>query len=373
MCACLSLEPLDFYNLKALHQEHALEIEEALLQGARNAQYILGQEVTQLEQDLAKRAGFAFCLGTSSGTSSLLLAFLACGITRGDEVITPAFGFIAAVEMLLLLGAQPVLVDIDPATYQMDSLLVERAITPKTKAIVPLSLFGLASDRHALSQIAKAHNLFLIEDGAQSFLAPYEGSGKPDIFTTSFFPTKPLGCYGDGGAILCDDGDLYDKLKALRIHGQKGKYNHCYLGLNARLDALQACILKVKLKHYANHLKALRAKAQIYHQLLEPLGLQLPLDKINSHHSTRHNIYAQYPILHPKRAQLMAKLTQEHIPSAIHYPKPLHHQAPLEHLGYADRHFPNALKVCQEIISLPLNPYLTRLELEQVAQVVADV
>ncbi|WP_235852292.1 DegT/DnrJ/EryC1/StrS family aminotransferase [Helicobacter mehlei] len=369
----MSLKPLDFYNLKTLHQEHALEIEEALLQGARGAQYILGQEVQHLEQDLAKRAGFAFCLGTSSGTSSLLLAFLACGITRGDEVITPAFGFIAAVEMLLLLGAKPVLVDINPATYQMDSLLVEHAITPRTKAIVPLSLFGLASDRHALGQIAKAHNLFLIEDGAQSFLAPYEGSGKPDIFTTSFFPTKPLGCYGDGGAIFCDDGDLYDKLKALRVHGQKGKYNHCYLGLNARLDAMQACILRVKLKYYANHLKALHAQAQIYHQLLEPLGLQLPLDRIDSDHSTRFNIYAQYPILHPKRAKLIAKLTQEHIPSAIHYPKPLHHQAPLKHLDYADRHFPNALRVSQEILSLPLNPYLTHLELKQVAQVVADV
>lgn len=371
----MKTKSLDFYNLQALHQEYALEIEDALLENARSGQYILGTAVEQLEQELASRAGFAFALGTSSGSAGLLLAFLACGIGRADEVITPAFGFIAAVEMLLLLDAKPVLVDIDMHTYHLDTALVERAISQKTKAIVPLSLFGLASDRHALNALARAYNLILIEDAAQSFLAPYESTSpsKPDMLITSFFPTKPLGCYGDGGAIFCDDASLYEKLKALRIHGQTSKYTHVYLGLNARLDALQAGILTIKLKHYSKHLDRLRTQARAYHQLLAPLNLQLPPDAIRTPTSTRHNIYSQYPILHPKRAKLITHLSTHHIPSAIHYPKPLHHQPSLKHLNYPANAFPNALRVSREILSLPLNPYLTPHDLERVAQVIAHV
>ncbi|WP_163565707.1 DegT/DnrJ/EryC1/StrS family aminotransferase [Helicobacter suis] len=366
---------MDLYNLADLHQEHAIEIEDALLQCARSGRYILGGVVEELEQELANKAGFTFVLGTSSGSASLLLAFLACGIGREDEVITPAFGFIAAAEMLLLIGAKPVLVDIDSQTYHLDLNALERAITPKTKAIVPLSLFGIASDRYALKALAKAYNLVIIEDCAQSFLAPYDSATNdmPDILTTSFFPTKPLGCYGDGGAVFCNDVNLYAKLKALRVHGQSQKYSHIYLGLNARLDALQASILKVKFKYYKTHLERLRALAKIYHTLLSPLNLQLPLDTIQTKHCTRQNIYSQYPILHPKRDKLVAKLKQAGIQTAIHYPKPLHHQEALKHLGYPPSAFPNALSVSKHILSLPLNTSLSMQDLEKVAQIIAYV
>ncbi|PAF48106.1 aminotransferase DegT [Helicobacter sp. 12S02634-8] len=350
------MKKIDFAHLKQGHLEYQNALEEAIRKVIEKAQFIMGEEIEALEEELAHFIGARYAITCSSGTSAILLALLGAGIKRGDEVITTSFSFIAAAEMIALLGAKPVFVDICPRTFLIDPEGIKRAITPKTKAIIPVSLFGMPADLSTINAIASAHQLIVIEDGAQSFGASYAGSKSPHlsaIGTTSFFPAKPLGCYGDGGAVFCDDKEIALKIKALRTHGQTQRYEHHYIGLGARLDTLQAAILRVKLKHYPLQITRRQSAAKLYDTHLQDKSITTPFIPAD-----RESIYAQYCILSPQRPQLEKALKNAHIPYAIHYPKPLHLQQCFAYLGHQKGDFHISEMVSEQILSLPINPYL---------------
>ncbi|MDO7253806.1 DegT/DnrJ/EryC1/StrS family aminotransferase [Helicobacter cappadocius] len=359
---------IDFANLTLAHQEYATEINVAIQKTIEKSHFIMGDEVELLEDELKNFTGSNHVITCSSGTSALLLALSAIGIGTNDEVITSPFSFIAAAEMIAFLGAKPVFVDIDPLTYQINPSLITSAITPKTKAIIPVSLFGQPSDMDSINKIAQKHNLIVIEDGAQSFGATYKekkSCNLTPIATTSFFPAKPLGCYGDGGAVFCNDEHIATKIKSLRIHGQTKRYEHSYIGLGARLDTIQAAILRVKLKYYPIKISKRNQVAKLYEKYLKNKSVKLPIigDHIQS-------VYAQYSILSADRNSLEKKLKQNNIPYAIHYPIALHLQPCFSYLGYQEGDFPIAEKTCKQILSLPMNPYLSENEIEYISGVI---
>ncbi|PAF48826.1 aminotransferase DegT [Helicobacter sp. 12S02232-10] len=350
---------IDFANLGKAHQEYESEISEAINRVLKSSRFIMGEEVEALEEELCAFLGYRYAITCSSGTSAILLSLLAIRIKKGDEIITTPFSFIAAAEMIALIGAKPVFVDIDPHTFHLDANLIQKAITKKTKAILPVSLFGLSLQTDTLHSIAKAYDLSVIEDGAQSFGANHKNKKNlSKIITTSFFPSKPLGCYGDGGAVFCNDKELADTIKSLRIHGQNKRYKHSHIGLGARLDALQAAILRVKLKHYPLQIIRRQEVAKTYQKYLadKPVILpQVPKD--------RESVYAQYCILSTHRKNLEKNLEKNNIPYAIHYPKPLHLQACFNYLGYQKGDFKIAEQISKKILSLPMNPYLSENEI----------
>ncbi|PAF45205.1 DegT/DnrJ/EryC1/StrS family aminotransferase [Helicobacter sp. 11S02596-1] len=364
---------IDFANLAKAHEEYQSEIDEAIKRVLGRACFIMGEEVALFEEELKHFIGSKHAITCSSGTSAILLALLGSGIGRGDEVITTPFSFIAAAEMIALIGAKPVFVDIDPDTFHIDTAQIPAHITPKTKAIIPVSLFGLPADMETINAIAKAHNLIVIEDGAQSFGATSTNQAgvckksphHSGLGVTSFFPAKPLGCYGDGGAVFCDDDRLADKIRALRIHGQSRRYQHAHIGINARLDSLQAAILRVKLKHYPAQISRRQKVAKLYEKYLanKPLARQ----KIPKN---TQSVYAQYAILSPHRDKLEKNLTAHHIPYAIHYPKPLHLQDCFAYLGYQAGDFEVCERVAKQILSLPMNPYLSEEEIAFICECV---
>ena len=248
---------IDFANLQYQHELYKDEIEEAILKVARNCNFIMGDEVKELEKSLEEFTGIKYAISCSNGTDALLLAMMALDIKAGDEIITTPFTFIATAETIALLGAIPVFVDIDEKTYNIDPFKIEEKITEKTKAIMPVSLYGQPANMDMIDKITKKHNLKVIIDGAQSFGSTYNGimdSALGDIATTSFFPAKPLGCYGDGGAVFTNDEILANKMKSLRLHGQSKRYHHKYIGMGGRLDTIQAAVLNVKLKYYKKDL-----------------------------------------------------------------------------------------------------------------------
>jgi len=284
---------------------------------------------------------------------------MALGISTGDEVITTPFTFIATAESIMLLGAKPVFVDIDPLTYNIDVSLIEDAITPKTKAIMPVSLYGQCADFEKINKIALKHNLKVIEDGCQSFGAQtIEGysCGVSDLGCTSFFPSKPFGCYGDGGMIFTNDSELYDIMNQIRVHGQNKRYNHVRLGINGRLDALQAAVLLGKYPYFKDELKSRADKGEYYiTHLSKKDGIVTPFIKDGNKH-----VFAQFSIQVDNRDKLQEYLKNKNIPTAIHYPIPLHLQPVFKSLNFRKGMFKIAETVSDKIISLPMHPFLKR-------------
>lgn len=356
---------IDFANLQYQHELYKDEIESAILKVARNCNFIMGNEVQELEKSLESFTGAKYTVSCSNGTDALLLAMMALDIKPGDEIITTPFTFIATAETIAFLGAIPVFVDIEQNSYNLDPTKIEEKITLKTKAIIPVSLYGQPADMEEINKIAKKHNLKVIIDGAQSFGSTYKGitdSALGDISTTSFFPAKPLGCYGDGGAVFTNNEELANKMKSLRLHGQSKRYHHKYIGMGGRLDTIQAAVLNVKLKYYPKDLALRQEVAKKYTKALEnKSNLILPYvdEKTTS-------AWAQYSIRVKNRDELQEKLKLAGIPTAVHYPMPLHLQECFAYLGYKKGDFPISEVVSSEIMSLPMNPYVTNEEIEYI-------
>ena len=353
---------IDFANLKIQHNLYKEEIEEAILKVARDCNFIMGSQIDELERNLEKFTGSKYAISCSSGTDALLLAMMALDIQPDDEIITTPFTFFATAETIAFLKAKPVFVDIDEKTYNIDPKKIEEKISSKTKAIIPVSLYGQPCDMDEINQIAKKYNLKVIVDGAQSFGSTYKGisdSNLGDISCTSFFPAKPLGCYGDGGALFTNDEKLADKIKSLRLHGQSIRYHHQYIGMGGRLDTIQAAVLNVKLKYYPKDLKLRQDVASKYTKALNAKNIETPFVK-----SDRTSAWAQYSIRVKNRDELQTKLQNLGIPTAVHYPMPLHVQECFKYLNLKEGDFPISEKVSKEIMSLPMNPYVTDEEIE---------
>lgn len=348
---------IDFAKLQYQYQLYKEEIDHSIQAVLNKSNYIMGEEVLELENSLEEFTGASYAISCSSGTDALLLAMMALDIKPGDEIITTPFTFVATAETIAFLGIKPVFVDIDERTYNIDHSKIEAAITTKTKAIMPVSLYGQPSDMDAIQKIADKHYLKVIVDGAQSFGSTYKGktdSNLGDVSTTSFFPAKPLGCFGDGGAVFTNDEQLAKKIKSLRLHGQSKRYHHKYIGMGGRLDTIQAAILNVKLKYYKKDLKLRQEVAENYTKTIEALGIIKPFIEDNCT-----SAWAQYSIRVENREELQEKLKENGIPTAVHYPMPLHLQECFEYLGYNKGDFPISEIVSNEILSLPMNPYLT--------------
>jgi UDP-2-acetamido-2-deoxy-ribo-hexuluronate aminotransferase len=356
---------LEFINLKAQYAAYKNEIDEKVLGVFGSGQFVMGKEVDALEVELAAYVGAKHAISCSSGTDALLLALMALDIGAGDEVITTPFTFIATAEVIALLGAKPVFVDIDEKTYNMDPSKIEAAITPKTKAIMPVSLYGQCADMDEINAIGAKHGIVVIEDAAQSFGAEYKGKKSCNlskIGCTSFFPSKPLGCYGDGGALFTDDDALATKIASIRIHGQTERYVHKYVGINGRLDAVQAAITRVKLSHFDAELAKRAEFGARYLELLGSLDVVTPFTK-----SGRTNVYGQFSVRVKNRDSVMKKLGELGVPTAVHYPRPLHLQECFAPLGYKVGDFPICEKISNEIMSLPFSAFLTEAEQVTVA------
>ena len=355
---------IDFANLQHQYQLYKDEIDNAIHAVLDKSNYIMGEEVRELEKNLQEFTGAKHAITCSSGTDALLLAMMALNIKPGDEIITTPFTFIATAETIAFLDAKPVFVDIDEKTYNIDASKIEEKITNKTKAIILVSLYGQPADIDAIQMIADKHNLKVIIDGAQSFGSTYKtktDSNLGDISTTSFFPAKPLGCFGDGGAVFTNSDELAEKIKSLRVHGQSQRYHHKYIGMGGRMDTIQCAVVNVKLKHYKKDLALRQEVASKYTQALKGKDLILPFVQ-----KERTSAWAQYSVRVKNRDELQAKLKEAGIPTAVHYPMPLHLQEAFEYLGYRQGDFPISEKVSNEIMSLPMNPYVNDEEIEYI-------
>lgn len=324
--------------------------------------FIKGPEVSELEEKLANFVGVKHCIGCANGTEALQIALMALDIKPGDEVITSAFTFIATGEVVALLGATPVFVDIDEKTYNLNPRLLEKAITPRTKLIVPVSLYGQCADFKSINAIASKYGIPVVEDGAQSFGATHHGRrscGLSRIGCTSFFPSKPLGCYGDGGAIFTNDDELGLKLRQIANHGQERRYCHTRVGLNSRLDTIQAAVLLAKFDIFEQELDLRREIAERYTQKLNALGITTTpfVEEFNE------SAYAQYTVRVPNRSLVQSRLKEVGIPTAVHYPIPVNKQ-PVFGLNVP---LPIGDRISEEVMSLPMHPYLTDKEQDFIA------
>ena len=358
---------MNFIDLNKQQQLIKKEIMNSIERVLEHGQYIQGPEVTTLENQLAQFVGIQHCIAVSSGTDALLLALMALDIQPEDEVIVPSFTFVATIEVICLLGAQPVFVDIHSDTYNIDETQIESSISSKTKAIIPVSLFGQCPRLDTINQIAKKHHIPVIEDAAQSFGATYQhqkSCSLTTIATTSFFPAKPLGCYGDGGACFTNNDDLAKKIRSLLNHGQSQKYTYRYIGINGRLDTIQAAILLEKLKIFSNEIK-LKNKCAEYYNLRLKNYIQTPVILENSI-----SVFAQYTLQTKNRDALIKKLQDKNIPVAIYYPIPLHLQEVYK--KYSHKSLPITERLAKEVLSLPMHPYLTKEEQDLVIEVILN-
>lgn len=359
-----------FVDLKAQYTTIAVEIEEAIAQVLENTDFILGGAVEQFEHDFAYFCQAKYAVGVDSGTSALEMAMLTYGIGPGDEVITAANTFIATVLAISYLGATPILVDIDPQTYNMDVSLVEKAITKRTKAIIPVHLYGQPVDLDPILKIASKHGLFVIEDACQAHGARYKGKrvgSLGDAAAFSFYPGKNLGGYGDGGMVVTNNEEAAEKLRMLRNYGQKEKYHHEMKGFNRRLDTIQAAILQVKLKYLDDWNTARRRHAQQYNRLFEDTDVECPLEAGNVQ-----SIYHLYVIQVTDRDRLKAHLQKQGISSGIHYPIPIHLQPAYRNLGYGLGEFPITERAAGRILSLPMYAELTSTMVEYVVEAIKN-
>lgn len=360
---------MQFFDLKAQHARYAPEIEVRLQSLFARGDYIMGPEVAELEAQLASYVGVTHAITVKSGTTALELALRALGIGPGDEVITSPFSWISAAEAIALVGARPAFVDIEPRSFNIDLALLEQSITPRTRALLPVSLFGQMPDLAGINAIADRHGLAVIEDGAQSFGATQHGrrSGSlTQLGVTSFFPTKPLGCYGDGGALFTSDPALASKLRALRAHGAALRGEHTLVGVNGRLDTLQAAILLAKLPHLETELAQRRRLAARYSAALAGI-CELPATSPGNSH-----VYAQYTLRVSERDRLAARLSEQGIPSAVYYPKCLHQQ-PVFAGCSAPGSLPAAERAAREVLSLPLYPFLPDADQDRVIEALIAV
>lgn len=358
-----------FIDLKTQYQRIEANVDRRIKTVLEHGQYIMGPEVEELEAKLAAYVGIKHCIGVANGTDALLIAMMALNIQAGDEVITTPFTFIATGEMIALLGAKPVFVDIDPKTYNIDPQKIEAAITPKTKAIMPVSLYGQCADFDEINLIAKKYNLSVIEDGAQSFGATYKGKKSCSLSTigcTSFFPSKPLGAYGDAGACFTNDDELATRMRQIRIHGQERHYHHHLIGVNGRLDTLQAAILLAKLEIFPDEVLNRIKIGKQYTELLKDHVVTPYIESCNT------TVYAQYTVQVEQREQVQAKLKEAGIPTAVHYPIPLHLQQVFTCLGQQEGSFPVAEYVAKRVVSLPMHAYLTKEEQINIANILKE-
>lgn len=345
---------MQFVDLAAQQARIKDKIDANIQKVLAHGQYILGPEVAELEDKLAEFCGAKYCITVANGTDALQIAQMALGVGHGDEVIVPGFSYIATAETAALLGAKPVYIDIDPKTYNMDPARLEAAITPRTKAIIPVSLYGQCADFDTINAIAEKHGIPVIEDGAQSFGASYKGRKSCNLSAigcTSFFPSKPLGCYGDGGAIFTNDDQLATVLRQIARHGQDRRYHHIRVGVNSRLDTLQAAILLPKLEILAEEIELRNRVAERYTWFLNETGISA------TPFVEKHNVsaWAQYTIRVDNREAMQKKLNAAKVPTAIHYPIPLNRQP-----AVADQSaiLPVGDEMVEKVISLPICPYL---------------
>lgn len=346
---------IEFIDLKTQQLRIKDKIDAAIQRVLAHGRYILGPEVAELEEQLAAFVGAKYCITCANGTDALQIAQMALGIGPGDEVITPGFTYIATAETVALLGAKPVYVDVDPRTYNLDPQLLESAITPRTKAIIPVSLYGQCADYDEINAIAARYGIPVIEDAAQSFGATYKGRRSCNLTTiacTSFFPSKPLGCYGDGGAIFTNDEELAKVMRQIARHGQDRRYHHVRVGVNSRLDTLQAAILLQKLEIFGDETLMRQQVAARYSQLLGGGSVgQLPFIE-----SYNESVFAQYTLCVDDRVSFQQKLNSKGIPTAVHYPIPLNRQPAVANNSVV---LPVGDRIAEQVVSLPMHPYLT--------------
>lgn len=355
---------LEFIDLKTQQDVIRPSLERNIHRVLHHGQYIMGPEIAELEAVLAAYVGVKHCITVASGTDSLEIALRALGLGPGDEVITVPFTWISSAEIIGLVGATPVFVDIEPVSFNIDVTRIEAAITPRTKAILPVSLFGQMPDYAAINAIAARHGLTVIEDGAQSFGATQHGRrscGVTTIASTSFFPAKPLGCYGDGGALFTDDDGLADQMRAIRTHGGIRRHHHPLLGMNGRFDTMQAAVLLAKWPHFEREVEARGRIGARYTELLKDCCVTPGVLPSNTH------VYAQYTIRLAERERVAEALKAQGIPTAVYYPKCLHEQPVFAELGYRWGDFPEAERASREVLSLPMHPGLTEREQDRVA------
>lgn len=350
-------------DLIAQYKNIKNEIDEAILRVLEKGEFILGEEVRKLEESIAKFVGVKHAIGVASGTDALLLALMAIGIKPGDQVITTPFTFFATAGSIARLGAKPVFVDIDPRTYNIDpdklEDLLKKTYSPKMKAIIPVHLYGQCAEMDPINELAKKYDLKVIEDAAQSIGATYKGiqSGNlGDIGCFSFFPSKNLGAYGDGGMVVTNDDEIAEKIRLLRVHGAKPKYYHSMIGINSRLDEIQAAVLNVKFKYLSTWIEQKREKARIYNELFKEKLLDTVVTPFESPYN--YHTYHQYTIRVKERDILQSYLKEKGIGTAVYYPLPLHLQQCFEDLGYKMGDFPISELASKEVLSLPIFPEL---------------
>ncbi len=347
---------LEFIDLATQQDALRAGIESRVHRVLHHGQYIMGPEVAELETQLAAYVGTKHCITVASGTDALLIAMMALGLQAGDEVITTPFTFIATGEMIALMGAKPVFVDIDRHTYNLDPALIEAAITPRTRAIMPVSLYGQCADLDAINAIGVKHGIPVIEDAAQSFGATYKGRKSCAlslIGCTSFFPSKPLGCYGDGGACFTDDDALAKSMRQIRVHGQDRRYHHPVIGVNGRMDTLQCAVLLAKMPSFAAEVRAREEIGARYAALLKDAGFQAPYVEANNT-----SVFAQYTVEVDGRDAVQDTLKAAGVPTAVHYPTPLHLQPAFAQLGLGRGALPAAEAAAVRVMSLPMHPFL---------------
>ena len=357
---------MDFIDLKAQYRALKRDIDARIQRVLDHGQYILGPEVRELEEKLEAYTGSRHCVSVASGTEALLIALMALDIKPGDEVITTPFTFVATAEMIVLLGARAVFVDVEPDTANLDAAKLEAAITPRTRAIMPVSLYGQPADMDEINAIAARHRVTVIEDAAQSFGATYKGRKSCNLSAigcTSFFPSKPLGCYGDGGALFTNDAALATAMREIRVHGQSGRYKHTRIGVGGRMDSIQCAVLLGKLGRFDWEVERRIALGRRYDQLLARFN---PI-KVKG---DRTSVYAQYTIRSSERDRLQERLKAQGIPTAVHYPLSLHQQ-PAYAGWYKGQSFPVSERLAREVISLPMSADLTEADQDRIAAALA--
>jgi len=360
-----------FVDLQAQYRSIENEIREAVERVFESGQFVLGPEVEAFEQAFAALCRTSHAVAVNSGTSALHLALLAAGVGPGDEVITVPMTFVATVAAIVYTGAKPVFVDVDPATYTLDVGQLEAAISPRTKAVVPVHLYGQSADMDAILAVARRHGLAVIEDAAQAHGATYNGravGSLGDLACFSFYPAKNLGACGEGGIVVTSDLQKAVLVRTLRDWGQDGKYNHVRLGFNYRMDALQGAILGVKLKHLAEWTEQRRSHACGYRASLQGCGLELPAEAVGRGH-----VYHLFVVRTQHREELQAHLAERGVQCAVHYPVPVHLQPAFAHLGLRAGSFPVAERCAQTVLSLPLFPEMTRDQRERVSEAVGEI
>lgn len=353
---------IPFIDLKTQYRALETQIQARINRVLEHGQYIMGPEVRELEQKLEEFTQAKHCITVASGTEALLISLMALNIQPGDEIITTPFTFVATAEVIVLLGAIPVFVDIEPDTCNINASLIEASITAKTKAIMPVSLYGQPADMDEINQIAEKYQLPVIEDAAQSFGATYKGRKSGNLSTigcTSFFPSKPLGCYGDGGAIFTNDDALAQAMREIRVHGQSKRYVHTRVGVGGRMDTLQCAIVLAKLERFDWEIEQRQLIGQRYNALLSEKM------RLVTQRPDRSSVYAQYTIFTETREQLQKILNEQDIPTAIHYPVPLNLQPAYQHLSLHDD-CPVSSRVASQVLSLPMSPYLLESDQQKV-------